>query len=96
MTGISYRFLCADARELIERDRRQRRVLLDFFALLQDVLSRKSAVPDAPLFTEAEQEQRMHRLAERLTDEADLRKTALVNSEGAFAVEGAEAPRFPP
>jgi hypothetical protein len=94
VSGISYRHLDDNGKELLERDVQERRVFLDFLAVLQDIVLLKSNGPDLPLFTEVEQSEKARQLSLALTDQAHIRDTALANREFAFQVKKTEARRF--
>jgi hypothetical protein len=94
MNEISYCRLNGDARELLQRERQERRLFLDFLAVLQDILATKSDALEPPLFTPAEQEVKADKLCESLTDKAGLQKMARANLEGVFAVQGGDVAQF--
>jgi hypothetical protein len=94
MSDISYHRLSKEALDLLERDRKERRLFLDFLGVLEDVLASKSAGPEPPLFTSEEREEKALKLTKSLTAKAGLRAVALANREAVFAVSGKRAAKF--
>lgn len=94
MSEISYCRLNGDARVLLQRERQERRLFLDFLGVLQDILATKSDALEPPLFTPAEQEEKAVKLSKSLTHDAGLQKVATANLEGVFAVRGGEVAEF--
>lgn len=94
MSDISYHRLSKDALDLLERDRKERRLFLDFLVVPEDVLASRSAGPEPPLFTWKEREEKALKLSKSLTGKAGLRATAEANREAVFAVRGKRVAKF--
>jgi hypothetical protein len=94
MSDIFYHRSSKDALNLLERDRKERRLFLDFLVILEDVLASKSVGPEPPLFTAKEREEKALKLSKSLTAKAALRVAAVANREAVFAVRGKTVAKF--
>jgi hypothetical protein len=81
---ISYHRLSEEALDLLEGNKEQRRLFLDFLSILEDVLAGKAIKLEPPVFTPDEQEEKALELTQSLAADAGLRDAAVANRAAVF------------